>query len=180
MNAQEKEEVLKILIGSFSNTISDDAIPEWDKYLSTQDYSVATWAANHIKLNSSSGFFPSISEFNQKARMRQAELSGIARSKANSGRCSECAGETWTFEDPTGVVPCSICNPSAYARWNDGGYELGVPSPEEEKAGPLDPYTLAAEPDVKTGVAVSAERAKQWADHIASGSTDAYPEGEIE
>lgn len=181
MTNDEGREIWKKLLGLFTNAPDENGTVAWKEYLLEQDHAVCAGVLHQIRSGrvNSGEFFPTIATFNRWIIAKQRENSKAEKAREYAHNCRRCSGHTWLTDDPTGLVPCPECRPSSYTRWEDRLYAFGVLGPDDEKDGPKEAYEPARSPDTRTGPATSAERTKQWVQHLANPMrTTVYPEGD--
>lgn len=177
MNKDESKLIFEKVAYAFGSNVEPAQALQWKNYLSDQDFGVSRQVADWFVKHSGKQFMPSIAEFHEKVKTQQAEVSRRELVKRDMAACTQCNGLTWE-EDPTGYIPCSQCRPEALRRWEESIYAPGVPPNPEELDGPKENHPPAAEPRPMIGPPVSSERASQWRQHLLSGSSSVYPEGD--
>lgn len=180
MNIEDSKAVIKVLQTSFKNSMQQDDVHAWIEFFETQDYIISKKVADWYRNNSPDGWLPSIAQFSVKIREQQIGISQNEALRRNSGACDECSGLTWSTRDPSGLIPCSQCRSSSFAKWQELKYGPGSIIDEDERNGVQTAHQIASEPVHQNGHPVSDDRAKQWTTHLLSKSPTVYPEGNIE
>jgi hypothetical protein len=177
MNITEARDLYFKIVNSFGGKENEGLSKAWADYLPSQDLTMARRAADWFILDSDSAFMPSVAEFNAKVKYFQIQHSQSEASRIDSSACQQCNGLTWVSEghDET-YSPCPQCRSASYARWKEGSYRLGVTAHLDELEGPSQSYPIAARPQYPNEKPVSAERARQWREHILAKTGYVYPE----
>ena len=176
MKMDEAKALYYKLVNSFGGRENEGIAQAWVDYLPRQDFNMAKQTVEYFIYQANTGFMPSISQFHYQLRQKQIQFSQAEVSKVDSVACKKCNGLTWEKSGEDAVIPCSQCRTVAYSRWEEGAYQPGAMLYQNELEGPTQAYAPAVRPQYAPQKPVSAERARQWTNHIKSKTGETFPE----
>lgn len=176
MDHEDAKNLYYKLLNSFGAKDDDGKALAWSQYLPKQDLGIARKTADYFLYQSDMKFMPSVAEFHGRLRQIQMHHSMQEASKVDTSACPKCHGITWEQSGDDGFIPCALCRSVAYERWKEGAYKVGAAMYLNELEGPAQNYMAALKPQYAPQKPVSAERAKQWKDHIRAKTGYTFPE----